>query len=294
MSYEKLMESLGVRNTESPCGLSSNKKKLLSFINDSCYLSPPASPSHCLASANVPTSSPTGAKESFIEQNLVQQFDAQQKLSSNSSSSLGSTGSCREDIAPPLVRAPSNNHSPPVPSSGIDILVTETKPEQGAAAMGCRDDEGDSNEEMDFSSSSASSSTVSLEGGRKRGGETLGISSGGGGRDLSLSLPSLNLGFLDVLPGYSLPLVGSREGVDRQQPCGSGSASPLKAQHVLRRRDENRASRKKTNPKLKKSDHKRVALRSMENLSSPSASSFRKKQTKRTHTSGIAKNDFHI
>ena len=81
---------------ESPCPLLTpptklNQKKVLSFLSDSCYLSPTSPlPSRLVGGDSGNGSSPESLKSLGLEESLVEQFSTQ-RLSSSSSSSSGSS-----------------------------------------------------------------------------------------------------------------------------------------------------------------------------------------------------------
>lgn len=91
MSCKELQEHLGIE-PESPCPLliSPANKKLLSFLSDSCYLSP-SSPlhSHLIGGDSSNGSSPEPLESICLEESLVKQFSTQ-RLSSSSSSGTAS------------------------------------------------------------------------------------------------------------------------------------------------------------------------------------------------------------
>jgi len=95
MSCKELQEHLGME-TESPCPLLTpptklNRNKVLSFLSDSCYLSPSSPlPSRLVGGDSGNGSSPESLRSLGLEESLVEQFSTQ-RLSSSSSSSSGTT-----------------------------------------------------------------------------------------------------------------------------------------------------------------------------------------------------------
>ena len=133
MSCKELQEHLGIE-PESPCPLliSPANKKLLSFLSDSCYLSP-SSPlhSHLIGGDGSNGSSPEPLESICLEESLVKQFSTQ-RLSSSSSSGTTSPNASGSN----LNLSHAQEEPLPLPPLSLSSYLSANNPHRSVSSEG--------------------------------------------------------------------------------------------------------------------------------------------------------------
>lgn len=133
MSCKELQEHLGIE-PESPCPLliSPANKKLLSFLSDSCYLSP-SSPlhSHLIGRDSSNGSSPEPLESICLEESLVKQFSTQ-RLSSSSSSGTTSPNASGSN----LNLSHAQEEPLPLPPLSLSSYLSANNPHRSVSSEG--------------------------------------------------------------------------------------------------------------------------------------------------------------
>lgn len=133
MSCKELQEHLGIE-PESPCPLliSPANKKLLSFLSDSCYLSPSSSlHSHLIGGDGSNGSSPEPLESICLEESLVKQFSTQ-RLSSSSSSGTTSPNASESN----LNLSHAQEEPLPLPPLSLSSYLSANNPHRSVSSEG--------------------------------------------------------------------------------------------------------------------------------------------------------------